>query len=130
MPRRIEAAAARLKNAQVLKGDALEEIAKHADEGVLIYADPPYPRSVCARRYYRKTMTDADHEELLDLLQAHPGPALVSGYACPLYDEALSGWRRLEARAFGQRGVSRKEVVWANERAWRGSRVGTAEALF
>ncbi len=130
VPRRIEAAAKRLKNAQVLRGDALSEIAKHADSRVLLYADPPYPRSVCSRRYYRKTMSDADHERLLGLLVAHPGPALVSGYAYPLYDDALSGWHRLGARAFGQRGVAREEVVWLNEVAWRGSRVGTAAALF
>ncbi len=130
VPRRIEAAAARLLNAQVLKGDALEEIAKHADPRVLIYADPPYPRAVCSRRYYRKTMGDADHGRLLALLLAHPGPALVSGYPCQMYDDALGGWHRLGARAFGQRGVARKEVVWMNGAAWRGSRVGTGEPLF
>lgn len=130
VPRRIEVAAKRLRNAQILRGNALEELAKHADPTVLVYADPPYPRSVCSRRYYRKTMSDADHERLLALLAAHPGAALVSGYGCSLYDDALAGWHRLGARAFGQRGVAREEVVWMNETAWRGSRVGTAEALF
>ncbi len=130
VPRRIEVAAARLRNAQVLRGDALKEIAKHADPRVLIYADPPYPRSVCARSYYRKTMSDADHERLLALLVAHPGPALVSGYACRLYDDALTGWHKQAARAFGQRGVAREEVLWLNEVAWRAGRVGTAESLF
>lgn len=130
VPRRIEAAAERLRNAQVLRGDALKEIAKHADARVLTYADPPYPRGVCSRRYYRETMSDADHGRLLALLKAHPGPALVSGYACQIYDDALGGWQRLETRAFGQRGVARKEVVWANEAAWRGSRVGPGAPLF
>jgi hypothetical protein len=33
---------------------------------------------------YKYEMTEDDHEELLDALEKHPGPVILSGYSQPL----------------------------------------------
>lgn len=50
---------------------------------------------------YKKEMTDADHIELLDALDEHPGPVILSGYDNDLYNLRLKHWRREEKKAFG-----------------------------
>ena len=50
---------------------------------------------------------------LLDRLKALPCRAMVSGHPSALYDETLSGWRRLAMQVMTQ-GVVRTEVVWFN----------------
>jgi DNA adenine methylase len=62
-------------------------------------------------------MTDDDHRALLDALCAHPGPVVLSGYACPLYDDRLGGWQRQEIAATAEGGRARTEIVWRNARA-------------
>lgn len=59
-------------------------------------------------------MTLGDHEELLDILDDHPGPVILSGYRHPYYDERLSHWRRETFMAKAEQGVSRTEVLWIN----------------
>ena len=122
LPARIREAGERLRGVQVLNQDAVELIRKHRADDVLIYADPPYPRSVRtgAGNLYRCEMTDADHEELIAALTEHSGPVVLSGYGCPLYDEALSdSWRRVEFPGRGQTHVRKTEVVYLNPRATR-----------
>lgn len=114
LPERIEAAVQRLKDAQIEHQDALKLIKAYRYAGVLIYADPPYPRGTRVKRQYANEMKDADHIELLELLDQHPGPVMLSGYACPMYDEKLKHWARKEARAFAQNGKRRTEVLWLN----------------
>ncbi|MGG1156879.1 hypothetical protein ABE237_13570 [Brevibacillus formosus] len=62
----------------------------------------------------RHEMTNEDHIELLDSLDLHPGPVMLSGYAHALYDDRLKHWRREEVRGYADRGKSRTEVVWIN----------------
>ena len=59
-------------------------------------------------------MAEADHIELLDLLKAHRGPVLLSGYDSQLYDDALKGWHREEIDARAQTASKRREVLWMN----------------
>ncbi len=114
LPARILAVADRLKDAQIENRPALELIAKCNYKGVLIYADPPYPLSTRSKRIYKHEMTDADHMELLDALDKHPGPVLLSGYACELYDKRLKYWSRKTAWALAESGQKREEVLWLN----------------
>lgn len=114
IPARILTTAKRLKMAQIECRPALELIEKYRQPGVLIYADPPYPRKTVSRRMYKHMMTDADHEKLLNALDNHPGPVLLSGYACPLYDEWLKHWIRKTKRAIAELGREREEVLWLN----------------
>lgn len=119
LPDRILASAGRLKLAQIERRPALEIIALHAHPDTLIYADPPYPLATRYKKLYKHEMTDADHAALLDALDAHPGPVVLSGYACPLYDDRLGHWQREEIAATAEGGRARTEIVWRNTKAAR-----------
>jgi DNA adenine methylase len=116
IPERILITAQRLKDAQIECRPALELIDKHRYSEVLIYADPPYVLNTRKRkRQYKHEMTDADHIALIDALNAHPGPVLLSGYACSLYDQQLRRWERKTCSALAEGGRKREEVLWLNQ---------------
>jgi len=114
VPERIGMIAERLKLVQIEHQPALELIRRYRRDDVLIYADPPYPLETRSGRMYKHEMTDEDHAELLDVLDAHTGPVLLSGYANPLYDERLKHWHREEKQALAEAGQIRTEVLWIN----------------
>mgnify|MGYP001179651865 CR=1 FL=1 len=114
LPRKIAEIAERLKNVQLEQQPAIQLIQRYKRPDVLIYADPPYPLDTRYGRMYKHEMTDADHAELLEVLDAHPGPVLLSGYANPLYDERLKHWHREERQALAEAGRIRTEVLWIN----------------
>lgn len=116
LPDRIVAAAKRLKDAQIECRPALELIERYRYQKVLIYADPPYMFETRRdKRQYKHEMPDADHIDLLEVLDKHPGPVLLSGYACPLYDDRLKHWERRTAKALAEGGRERQEVLWINQ---------------
>ena len=114
LPNRILEAATRLKQVQIENRPALEVIEIHKYHGVLIYADPPYSLSTRAQKIYANEMTDTDHLELLDALDMHPGPVVLSGYMCDLYDERLRHWTRRTRGARAETGDARTEILWIN----------------
>jgi DNA adenine methylase len=114
LPQRILDVATRLKDAQIENRPAIEVIKRHRFENTLLYVDPPYSLETRSNNLYDLEMTDADHAVLLDVLDAHPGPVLLSGYACPLYDDRLKHWTRLTHDATAERGKKRTEVLWMN----------------
>jgi DNA adenine methylase len=116
LPGRVLAAADRLKDAYVDNRPALDLIREYRAPDVLVYCDPPYVRSTRSDTYYAHEMSDEDHEELLETLLAHPGPVLLSGYACDLYDATLlkEGWLRETRTARAEKGRVRMEVLWGN----------------
>lgn len=92
----------------------------------LFFVDPPYlpiTRSAGNRRrgqgfhVYAHEMEDADHVELLDRLKAVAGMVVLCGYPSDLYDAALTGWRRLQRRAWADGGRARTECLWINPAA-------------
>lgn len=114
MPKRIQLAAQRLKDAQIECRQAVEIIERYRYPEVLIYADLPYPLSTRWQRQYKHEMTDQDHIELLEALDKHPGSVLLSGYACDLYDSRLQHWTKKTSKAFAEGGKEREEVLWIN----------------
>jgi DNA adenine methylase len=92
--------------------------ARHLDDpAALVYLDPPYPRSTrCRGHGYALEFEEADHLALLDAITGERVRArvAVSGYACPMYNDALAGWRRAERAARGEKAVKRTEVLWMN----------------
>jgi DNA adenine methylase len=127
----------RLKRVLVLHRPALEVIESHAGPQTLQYLDPPYlPETRAVPKVYNHEMTVADHEALLALLcrlgrDPGYGKFILSGYANPLYDEALSAtqdaggrpWRRVvfdlpnHAAAKPVPGKTKRrmeEVLWMN----------------
>jgi DNA adenine methylase len=113
VPDQLKTLAIRLKDAEIENRDAIEVIGRFSSEDCLIYADPPYPHSVRTQHMYGNEMSDADHELLLDALLKHRGPAVVSGYANEMYDEAFKSWRRIVTKApKTEKAALRLEVLW------------------
>lgn len=117
IPEQVLSMARRLKDVEIDNTGAVQFIERYPGRDVLIYADPPYPLSTRAGKMYQHEMTDADHIELLDTLDAHPGPVVLSGYACPLYDDRLVGWHRVTKQVQAEKGNTRTEVLWLNDKA-------------
>jgi DNA adenine methylase len=111
---------------------AVEVMLAHDGEATVHYIDPPYlpeTRSLknpCDLKYrggkgtahrsgmYAHEMTSGDHEALLETLLSLRGMVVLSGYPSPLYDEALSAWRRIERAALADGARERTEVLWIN----------------
>lgn len=117
LPARLLATVERLKDAEIRNRPALEMIAYYNSPDTLIYADPPYLLSTRTRKYYKHEMTDEEHIALLNALDVHRGPVVLSGYPHPLYDERLKHWHRVSAPAVTEHGNTRMEVLWLNEKA-------------
>ncbi len=122
-PEAIMQAAERLRGVQIESMPATALIKRFNFPNVLIYADPPYLfETRNPKKQYRCEMTDNDHQELLDIMKRHRGPALISGYRSALYDDILRDWHREEIGARNQRAEHRIEVLWMNfEPNWQQS---------
>lgn len=118
LPERLRVAGERLQCVEIEHLPALTLIGRYCTAETLLYADPPYLRTTAhgtRRRLYRYEMDAGDHVALLDALEAHPGPVMLSGYDSPLYAERLGHWRahRVASRAEGN--APRMEVLWLNQ---------------
>ena len=113
-PEKIQVVAERLQGVQIECQPAMELLQRYKRPGVLVYADPPYVHDTRTTTSYRFEMSDRDHIELLTILDAHPGPVLLSGYAHPLYDDRLCHWHREIKQAKAEGGAIREEVLWIN----------------
>ena len=107
LPQNILQAAERLRGVQIENRPAADLIRRFNHPNVLIYADPPY-------MLYRHEMTDDDHMELLELLKAHAGPVIISGYQSRQYDASLRGWYKATRKARTQTTAERQEGLWMN----------------
>lgn len=118
-PPTILAAVERLRGVVIEQMPALDLVARYDAGDVLIYADPPYPKSVRTdrRNSYRCEMTDADHEALATALHAARGAVVVSGYRCALYDRLYADWTRVSRPAVADRAAAREECLWLSPRA-------------
>lgn len=96
----------RWRYVQVEQLPALELIRRYDRPRTLFYLDPPYVHST--RRQSKKSikianyayeMDDTAHRKLLEVITGLRGMVMLSGYRSPLYDEALSGWRRVDFTA-------------------------------
>ena len=54
--------------------------------------DKRHQHPVTPRRQYRHEMTDENHRQLAEVLHRIQGRAIVSSYACPLYEELYPNW--------------------------------------
>ena len=110
---------ARLQGVVVERAPAAETLRRHDRPGMLAYVDPPYVHSTRAeaRKGYAHEMSDDAHRELLDCLLGLEGMAVVSGYASPLYDKALAGWRRVTRVVSDHARQRREEVLWISPNA-------------
>lgn len=107
LPEKIIIVAKRLKEAQIEHQPAVKLLERYQRKEVLIYADPPYILETRTKRHYKHEMTIEDHIELLDILDQHPGPVILSGYAHQVYDERLIHWRRVTMKVSAEAGAKR-----------------------
>lgn len=118
MPPSLELIIERLRGVVIDSRPALELIARHDSPQTLFYIDPPYVWSTRNERYagnaYAYEMTDDDHREMATVLHQAAGMIVLSGYACPLYDELFAGWHRSEKATFADGARKRTEVLWLN----------------
>lgn len=114
VPSELAAMAMRLKDAEIENRPALEVMRRFATADSLIYADPPYLMETRTQKMYAHEMSVDDHLEMLDLLKAHPGPAVISGYDNSIYDKHLKSWKKIRIKPPKvEKQAERMEVLWA-----------------
>ncbi|KQU17570.1 DNA methyltransferase [Methylobacterium sp. Leaf94] len=118
-PDALPAVRERLRSVVIERSDAVDTIRRHDRPDALFYVDPPYvPRTRRdPARGYAHEMDEAAHSRLLDCLGAIKGMVIVSGYADPLYEDALRGWKRVTKDSADIRGKVREEVLWISPKA-------------
>lgn len=114
LPEKILQAAERLQGVQIENRPAVELIQRFKSPKVLIYADPPYVLGTRHGKQYRHELDNDGQNALLDVLLAHKGPVLLSGYDNELYRDRLKGWHREETTCYSQVCTRKKEVLWMN----------------
>lgn len=118
LPDAHEALIDRLAGIVIENRDAVDCMRQHDGAQTLHYVDPPYVHDTRkSGKRYRHEMTDADHERLLSALHGLEGAVIVSGYRHDIYDEALSGWRRIDRKALADGARERTECLWINTKA-------------
>lgn len=113
---------ARLQGVVLLNKPALEVIRSEDSLGTWFYLDPPYhPDTRVSKDAYQFEMSHEDHIDLLDALASIKGRFMLSGYDCPLYQDALDlcGWRKIEKEipnhASGKKTKEiKRECLWMN----------------
>ncbi len=114
LPDKIMQAAERLRGVQIENLPAVDVIQRFNFSNVLIYNDPPYVLSTRHGKQYRHELDDKGQNDTLDVLLAHKGPVLLSGYDNALYNDRLKGWHREEIDSYSQKNTKRREVLWMN----------------
>jgi len=115
-PENLRAFTARLQGVVIENRPAIDVMEQHDSTQTLHYIDPPYLHSTRnmqrGNSSYAEEMTLKDHCELLKFLHGLRGMVIVSGYPSKLYDQALSGWTRIERSAMADGQRKRTEVLW------------------
>ncbi len=115
MPDTVRATAERVRGVVIEQRPAVQVMRDHDSQDTVFYVDPPYlPETRDRGADYRHEMTRQDHADLLTVLRELRGRVIVSGYASPMYDEALRDWHRLEVAALADRALPRTEVIWCS----------------
>lgn len=114
LPEQIMLAAERLKGVQIDNRPAEELIPRFNYESVLIYADPPYMLETRHGKQYRCEMDKKQHEILLEILKAHKGPVILSGYETDTYSDILGGWHQEYKDSYTQVMSKKREVLYMN----------------
>jgi DNA adenine methylase len=125
----LSACVGRLAHVQVDHRDFETVIQTYDTLQTCFYLDPPYLAETRRKqRCYHHEMTREDHERLLSCIQHVQGMVILSGYAHPLYQEALPSWECLtlnlrcssavralaSKKEVAQEAWTRAECLWMN----------------
>lgn len=120
-PPHVSAFHQRLRAVVIEHQQAIAVMLKHDDAHTLHYVDPPYvldTRSASRGRHgYRHELTDEEHRSLAEVLRHLSGMVVLSGYACPLYDELYGDWEVRSLETFADGAQPRVERLWLNQSA-------------
>jgi DNA adenine methylase len=112
--------AERLKGVVIENSDAFYLLNKWKNKDYLWYLDPPYVHSTrtdANKHSYLQEMTDADHENLLEVIQGLKGSVVLSGYDSKIYQQLESnGWKK-ESKVYRNntfQSGERIECIWLN----------------
>ena len=113
VPSELAEMAIRLKDAEIENRPAIEVIRRFATRDTLIYADPPYLMETRTQKMYAHEMSVDEHLEMLNILNFHPGPAVISGYESSIYDKHLRDWKKILIKPPKvEKQADRMEVLW------------------
>lgn len=104
----------RLRKVQIENRPALEVIERFNYSQVFMYLDPPYMLGTRSGKQYMHEMTDAEHEELLQMILQSRAKIMISGYETDMYNDYLSGWEKRQFSSCAEHGKPRIETVWMN----------------
>lgn len=112
----------RLRTVELVSRPAVEVIRKWDSDATLVYCDPPYVHSTRqenSRDVYGSEMTEEQHQELAEVLNACKSKVVLSGYPSELYRDLYRGWHRCEFdianHASGGKSKDREvECLWLN----------------
>lgn len=113
VPAELAVMAARLKDAEIENRPAIEVMKRFSTPDTLIYADPPYLMETRTQKMYAYEMSADEHLEMLDVLNSHPGPAVISGYENQIYKKHLKRWKQVLVKPPKvEKQASRMEALW------------------
>lgn len=123
-PLYIDQFAARLRDAIIEQVDAFRLMEKWRDKtDYLWYIDPPYPhatRTAANKHKYVVEMSDAEHLQLIEVLQQLRGTVVLSGYPTDLYNPLeTAGWQKIcrTIKNTTFQSGERTECLWINPTA-------------
>lgn len=113
-PASIPAFVNRLRSVIVECKPALSLLRIYDGVGTLFYVDPPYSSGTRSSHgdCYRYEMTDADHENLAEVLRSLSGMVVLSGYSSPLYERLYSDWMMKTRLTKSSANSDRQECLW------------------
>lgn len=122
----------RLLRVQIENRPAVDVIRLYDSEDTLFYCDPPYVHQTRGdTKAYGHEMTDEQHRELADALNAVKAMVAFSNYDCELIDKLYppKRWRKLVGpeRTIHSTKDKRSEVLWTN---YDPNKVSVSQALF
>jgi len=116
VPSELAELAHRLQDAEIENRAAVDLMVRFATQDTLIYADPPYLPETRTQKMYAEEMTVDDHVTMLEVLVAHPGPVVLSGYENGLYEKHLGDWKKVLVKPPKvEGGASRLEALWVKQ---------------
>lgn len=114
LPEWIIEIAERLRCVQVENRPAIEVIQRFDFDNVFMYLDPPYLLSTRTGKQYKHEMSDADHEELLEIITNSKAKIMISGYESEMYNDYLKEWKKAKFKNCAEHSGTRIETIWMN----------------
>ena len=119
--------ALRLVRVQIENRPAIDCIRLYDSKDTLFYCDPPYIHETRGdSKAYAYEMTDAQHEELAEVLNSAKGKIALSNYDCPLMEKLFPAkrWKKFHFKKTNHSTKDvRTETLWTNYDPYEAVRV-------